>query len=499
MAVLVLPGIIWYGIKLVSPETVAGWDFDLGENRVKAEMPASITEEGYIQKIENYYNDHLPFRSILISEKQKLTGGLEAIYTGSIQGILSNLIYGKKEDTSMDIGGLLKDESQEEKESGPEITDEAEKVPEGHQYEAEVLVPATCLNEGTIEYTCRQCGDSYTETMPATGHNGEIIRVQEASYTTYGYTEYCCQTCGLIYRDNFEGKIIDNSYLAPVVVGEGVLLGRFDWLFYTGNGSISYFKGTNLLEEEKMAENLKLMEQLQELCDEKGIQLQFMIMPNKEQMYPEYMPTYEIADTYKRVDRFVDYVRENSDIHIIYPIRELKEAELYWQTYYRYDTHWNYVGAYIGTQALYKALGLETTDLHDVNMEKKDADVRGLITMGNLDDSRYAPDIDYIIDYKPEITVLSEKGNKMTAGIYYADTDSPNQKNFVMLADSFRCFMTDYLVKDFSHSVIAHRDYVDGLHESIQNADILVIAAVERYDNRIFPTVEKVIEILSEK
>lgn len=52
-----------------------------------------------------------------------------------------------------------------------------------------------------------------------------------------------------------------------------------------------------------------------------------------------------------------------------------------------------------------------------------------------------------------------------------------NVKKFVSSGDSFRCFMTDYLAKDFSHCVIAHRDYTEGLAESIREADILVISA----------------------
>ena len=57
--------------------------------------------------------------------------------------------------------------------------------------------------------------------------------------------------------------------------------------------------------------------------------------------------------------------------------------------------------------------------------------------------------------------------------------------------------MIDYLTRDFSNCVIGHRDYVDSLQESIRDADILVISAVERYDADIFPTVEKGIEIPS--
>lgn len=63
--------------------------------------------------------------------------------------------------------------------------------------------------------------------------------------------------------------------------------------------------------------------------------------------------------------------------------------------------------------------------------------------------------------------------------------------------------MIDYLAKDFSRSVITYRetsdnrtDYPQEVIESIQNADILVMEAVERYDSKLFPAIAQVIDIL---
>ncbi len=502
MAVLVLPGVIWYGVSVLSPETVAEWDFDLGENRAKAELPTEIWEADFTQKLEAYYNDNVPFRSALIDSQRKLTGSMEAVYTNQLQARLSELFYGKQEDTSMDIGNLIAGGAPEDTPAQDNTSEPPETVAEEnreHSYAETVLKEADCVEAGEAEYVCAECGDSYREILPVVAHTPEVVATREADYLSYGYTDYRCLQCGLEYRGDFQGKLIDNSYLAPTVKGDGVLLGRFDWLFYTGNTSIQYYRGSNILEEEKMAEYLGLMQQLQDICDEKGIQLAFMIMPNREQVYPEYMPTYEIVDSYKRVDRFADYVQENSELSVVYPLEELKAAELYWQTHYKYDTHWNNVGAYIGTQALYENLGMETISLHDVEKHAVDAQVRGLIALGGLDSAKYPPDVDYVIDYRPEVNILSAtKGDKLTLGVYYTTSDSTNDKKMVMLADSFRVFMIDYLAKDFSKTVIAHRDYIESLHESIQSADVLVIAAVERYDNRMFPTIERVIEILSE-
>lgn len=454
MGVLILPSLLWYGIRSFAPATYEELDYDLGE-KTAVEFPQEFTPQDYTQRLEAYYNDNVPFRSRLISWNQKLSGALENVYAAHIQNGLARLIYGSAEDTVVDMTQLL---------------------------DAEVPDPSSHRHSGTALYT------------------------QQADYTSYGYTRYQCNTCQEIYYDDFVGKRVDNSFLAPKIVGDIVLLGRHNWLFYAGDDSISYYRGTNLLEQEQMDDCMDLMIRLQKVCDEKGIQLQFLILPNKESVYPEYMPTYTIENDPKRTERLVNYVEEHSGIHIVYPLRELRQADIYWQAYHRYDTHWNHAGSFIGTQALYKALGLPTTDLHDLEVTPCAPTTSDLMILGGLDASQYPPEYDYAINYRPEVTLTGIQGDKQPNSVYYATSDCGNDINFVMIGDSFRCFMIDYLEKDFSRSTITYRettdyrtDYPDEVVRSIRDADILVMEAVERYDSRLFPAIEKVIEILQDQ
>ncbi len=390
MGMLLLPPLLWYGIRIFSPQTYQKLDYDLGE-KTNVEFPEEFHIENYTQQLEAYYNDNAPFRSTLISWHHKLSGALERVYGDHLQGRLTRLIY------------------------GPDSAD----------------------------------------------------------------------------------------FLAPQIVGNIVLLGRENWLFYAGDDSISYYRGTNVLEQEQMAERLDLMVRLQELCNDRGIQLQFIILPNKEQVYAEYMPSYVIEDNYRRTDRFVDYIKEHSDVPIIYPLQELQQAASNWQIYHQYDTHWNHAGSYIGTQALYEALGLPTSNLQDLEVSRCAATTSDLLILGGLDVSQYPAEQDYAINYRPEVTLTEVQGDLQPMSIYSARSDCGNNTEFVLIGDSFRCFMIDYLAKDFSHCVITYRetsdnstDYPEDVVESIRNADILVMEAVERYDNKLFPAIEKVIEIL---
>ena len=59
-----------------------------------------------------------------------------------------------------------------------------------------------------------------------------------------------------------------------------------------------------------------------------------------------------MKDDYTCVDRLVDYLKENTDIRIVYPKQELlkvKEENPDILLYRKLDTHWNNVGGYIGS------------------------------------------------------------------------------------------------------------------------------------------------------
>ena len=58
--------------------------------------------------------------------------------------------------------------------------------------------PATCETAGLIDYTCKLCGDHYTETIPATGHKHTTVKnVSNPTCTTKGYSgDTYCTDCG---------------------------------------------------------------------------------------------------------------------------------------------------------------------------------------------------------------------------------------------------------------------------------------------------------------
>lgn len=278
-----------------------------------------------------------------------------------------------------------------------------------------------------------------------------------------------------------------------------VIEGKDQWLFFALDGSIADFQGTNQLSQKQLDRYLTSMQELTQTGTMQGKEVYFLIPPNKEQVYGEFMPEeYPVLDAYKRLPRLVDYIRSNSDVKVIYPLLDLQLTNTYCRTYMKNDTHWSSGGAFVGMQALYQEMGMETTPLYMCARSEVDFPYGDLISMGKLKAEDYTGDFDYIINYKPETECESPQGSDFTSMIYWAASTSENPEKIVVIGDSFCMRMTPFLMKDFSECLVLHRNYIEDpfVKDFIQRADIIVVEAVERLSGRIPGCADQVKEIL---
>lgn len=312
-----------------------------------------------------------------------------------------------------------------------------------------------------------------------------------------------------VYNENIYPWILsfsNNPYpLRYNNASQKVVYGREDWLFYALDDSLGYYRATNILSEEEMEDITQIFSQLQAVCDSRGIELRIMFIPNKEQIYSEYMPNLVIEDENKRLDRLVEYIRQNSDVEVVYPKQELLDAKSAAQLYYKYDTHWTSAGAYVGVQALYDSLGIESVLWHDITKTQVTRSVGDLLGMGDIDASKYTQDIDYFVNYRPSVSVNSTPGIVLgadaTSFTLHTQSSSERNENLVFIGDSFRGAMTQYLQADFANTTITHRDYFEAtdVKEEVLNADVLVLCSVERYDKFLVENAKEILELLQER
>jgi len=554
LSMLVLPTVAWGAIRLISvfePSVMDSFNVDTGENRAMASFPDSFDPQTIAAEVENWYNDNLPFRSVLYNTQKTLENAMERPYRNQVMPFLIELFHGSSEPEEPTPGDEVIVNPFESEESESEILTETETLPVfeteteaesgvavcQHSFgeEAVTVKEASCTEYGIIGYECAECGyignKAYThkaahdyvssvKELPLCGTKysetlvckeckdrvhrdlvkkhaeGKKIRTVEATVDDYGYTLMRCPDCGGEFRSELKPKLSDTSFFPPVEHGL-TLAGRRNWLFYLGEDSLKDYQGTNLLTDSELANYAAILQQLDDICKAKGIKFAVAFFPNKEQVYSEYMPTYEVGP-YKRVALLTEYIKQNTDVAVSYPLNDLKAAKPYWQVYYKHDTHWNQAGAFIGTQALYESMGFETTRLIDLPVSPVVRNGGDLINIGKLSAADYTGDVSYSITYKPDVTLKNINPKPINSHTSHFSSDGQYDMNFVMLSDSFRGGMADILRRDFTNCFLTHRSQVNDADvvAAIKAADVLVISAVERADTSVITTAQTIINIL---
>ncbi len=564
VSLITLPMIAWQIFGLIDKEAQQQM-LATGEEWV--EFPSEFNAKTIMSDLDAYFNRTVPFRSTLVNTRKTVDGYVEKPYQTTIrpalQGFINKLtgnagvvppVDDPDETLNNDFFGdqneTEPDETETEEVTLPETTPEDETLNSGDEtcqhenlietvekeatctefgeilhtcpdcdYSRRVFVEklqhndktidqldATCTEDGSITYQCQSCQRETTNKINKLGHDMKFVKTVEANKLVYGYTEHRCDRCKYHQYTDFVKRTVDKTYMAPSMSGSAIF-GREDWLFYPEPQAD--YQGTNVPSQADLANRLAALQRLQNICDEKGITLQFMVMPNKWEVYSDFLPYYPLqmgVTDYQQKKAYTirEYVKANSDIKYIYPIEELLNASRVWQTYFRYDTHWNYAGAYVGLEALYKSLEIESTSILYMDFEPyKENDWHDLVNLGGLSLSIYNDDLNYNINtvYRPDVKPSIAGDIMGNGGIVVAASPDPiYDGNFVMLGDSFRISMIPYLTKDFAKTTVAHQSNIwDGtVVQNIKDADVIVIASVERYQDGIWGTVENVANILSQ-
>lgn len=153
--------------------------------------------------------------------------------------------------------------------------------------------------------------------------------------------------------------ISTDRYLKSALFGtsgeDRVLVGKDGWLFY-GETLNDYTGITPYSQRElyAMTQNIRLMA---DYCRENGKKFVFVIAPNKNSLYPQYMPDLGAVAEQTPGRQLLALLKQQN-----VPVADLFAAfdGLSQPLYYATDSHWNLRGAALGADVINAALGVET-------------------------------------------------------------------------------------------------------------------------------------------
>ena len=291
-------------------------------------------------------------------------------------------------------------------------------------------------------------------------------------------------------------KNLNDIFVFKNIISGGVLLGKAKWLFYQYYDLTEKYIGIekyNFTEKELEKAKNNLIHFRDEL-KKKNIDFIFMVCPDKQFIYSEYMPDYIKRKSIKSgTDIFVEYIKNNTDIKVVYPKEELLKYKDKYQLYYKYDTHWNSLGAYIGYTELTRILNIDNKSIESFKILEFDSAYRNsnkdsslfyndIARMVSLNDiKKFRDDIIYILeDYKYIITNITDDWSLSRISNYNLD-NFKNNRNILIIRDSYSFEMMDYIITTFKQSEFINIGSFKNENITEYKPDIIVFQSVERY------------------
>jgi alginate O-acetyltransferase complex protein AlgJ len=212
--------------------------------------------------------------------------------------------------------------------------------------------------------------------FPEISFKAQSIRDFPAAFETY-------------FNDHFGGRqtlIRWHHYIKAMWLKSSpvkkVMMGKDGWLFYTENKMLESFRGANPFTGPELMAYKRALEKRQNVLARQGIRYLFVIAPNKQSIYPEYLPDrITRVGRQSRLDQLLGFLNQYSTVEFLdlrEPLRSRKKDGLLYLTK---DTHWNQQGAFIAYQDIIKRLNrwfpaLKPLSDEDVQVEVK-ISVRG--------------------------------------------------------------------------------------------------------------------------
>ncbi len=267
---------------------------------------------------------------------------------------------------------------------------------------------------------------------------------------------------------------------------DSVIHGKDGWLFYNASGyesTINDYLCNNLYDEAELQRLAAGYQALNDKYRDQGITFVLMIPTNKEQVYPEYMPdALQPTGTESRTDQLVTYLKEHTTVPVVYTKEALLGAKQDAQVFYKYDSHWNQPGAFVGEQLLREVLQGEKDALSEYEIkELPDRFVGDLATVSGMQDTLYEYPAE-VIGYKPDVTAtLTSEEDSAEATMMSYVSDAPDQRKLLMIKDSYFYSMLPFLSKDFGETLFTTDSTLAKELIAERHPDIVVLEIVERH------------------
>ena len=249
-----------------------------------------------------------------------------------------------------------------------------------------------------------------------------------------------------------------------------VIVGKEGWRYYAD--SAPDFLNIPTMTERQAANAAISLSLMQEYTLMQGARFLFIIAPNKNSIYPQYMPDHYIPavqeGNLERMRRAMESCGMR-DLDLFESLRASPE-----RLYHQLDSHWNDQGAALVQQILMRALGMEGTDY-----SQKPYQTRRNFS-GDLYEMLYPEgnELDENQDYG--VFTYQVDGAASPDSIRYQTSNPSKEHSLVMFRDSFGNALSPFLAEEFADALFSRAVPYQMDLIGQQQADFVILELAER-------------------
>ena len=296
------------------------------------------------------------------------------------------------------------------------------------------------------------------------------------------------------YNDHFFGRdMVVEAYqkfkylINPMIGTNKILVGSNGWLFLKDDNSLDNYANITELKENHLENGLKYLSEINEWCKKHNKKFYYIIIPDKHRIYGEYyrLIKKQRSDDFGIARQFVNYIREHSDVNVIYLQDDLLKHKDKGLLYFKEGTHWSDMGAYYAYGDIIDYMSKDYS-LHKVKADEwcnTRASDNGLLVMQSKGNK-----ISYGEIYKRPIYIRKAECEEKSMFNRLGDGEincinNHNEYNLFVLRDSFFSWLTPYIADTFKKTKILWKKNIeaDDLKDIEQNFDIVILENVERF------------------
>jgi len=268
-----------------------------------------------------------------------------------------------------------------------------------------------------------------------------------------------------------------------------VVVGTDGWLFVGEEYSaVEYYRATRPFTPEQLVWWQRLLEGRHDWLAQHGIRYLLIVAPDKQSIYPEYMPAaLNRVGTVTRLDQLVAHLEQHSDLQLLDLRGVLREAKAHERPYERLDSHWNDLGAWIAYAEIAKRLGvwfphMQPVPLSDFERTWPAGQGNDLAMLLSLSDVMPGERLTLVPRVPRRARLIPTDGTLPPGSVamLVTETGDPALPRAVMFHDSFAQTLWPFLSEHFAHIAYSWQYNFDpGLIER-EKPDVVLDEMVDR-------------------